>query len=552
MKRDASRALPLLAALALAAMFVMSGAAHAQRNLGIAPGAADEARVALVIGNSAYKESPLRNPVNDAEDMARALRGAGFKVILKRNATTREMRQAIREFGAELRRAQAGLFYFAGHGIQVKGVNYLVPVGADIQGEADAEDLAIDANYALRTMEEAQVKVSIVILDACRNNPFARSFRSASQGLAQMNAATGSLVAFATAPGSVAADGTGRNGIYTRHLLVNLSAGDPDILKVFQRTRAGVVKETGGKQTPWESTSLIGDFYFSRPDSQPIAAPAAAPPAPSIEPVSPPSALAPDEPLAPVTKPVPDMTIELTFWQSAERSNAAADYAAYLNRFPEGQFVELARNRMGRLSENVQVATAAPSVAQIKRDPVNAPALPKEGDFWRYRGSNQHGADNPTYRVSKVVAGTIELRYDTNNKEQMVLVLNSDWNPLSEHGQQFVGDLKFVPFVEQYQFPLVPGKKWRSQHKGECGILCSFKVDSESEVRGWERITVPAGTFDALRIDSRNTWTNLGFTYAATGSIWLAPEVKHPVKFEFIWDKTRLKDYELESYQIAK
>ena len=192
---------------ATAALFAFAHPVLAQRNLSVAP--AGE-RVALVIGNSSYKESPLANPVNDATDMAAALQSAGFKVTLKRNASTRDMRQAIRDFGAELRRAQVGLFYFAGHGVQVKGNNYLVPVGSDIETEADVEDLAIDANYALRTMEEAQTKVSIVILDACRNNPFARSFRSASRGLAQMTAATGSLVAFATAPGSVASDGAGR------------------------------------------------------------------------------------------------------------------------------------------------------------------------------------------------------------------------------------------------------------------------------------------------------------------------------------------------------
>ncbi|MDO8473079.1 MAG: caspase family protein, partial [Dehalococcoidia bacterium] len=162
----------MLLLAALAAMLFLVEPVIAQRNLNVAAAPANEQRVALVIGNSAYKDAPLPNPVNDAADIAKALQDAGFKVILKRNASTRDMRQAIREFGGELRRAQVGLFYFAGHGIQVKGANYLVPVGADIQVVADAEDLAFDANYALRTMEEAQVKVSIVILDACRNNPF--------------------------------------------------------------------------------------------------------------------------------------------------------------------------------------------------------------------------------------------------------------------------------------------------------------------------------------------------------------------------------------------
>jgi hypothetical protein len=242
-------------------LIIMPGGVCAQGTAAVAD--ASPQRVALVIGNGAYKVAPLANPVNDANDIASALRNFGFKVILINNADTRSMRQAIRDFGLELRRAQVGLFYFAGHGVQVKGNNYLVPVGADIENEADAEDLSVDANYVLRTMEESQVKMSIVILDACRNNPYARSFRSIALGLAQMSAATGSLIAFATAPGSTAADGAGRNGIYTKHLLSNLQQGDSDILKVFQRTRAAVVRETAGKQTPWESTSLVGDFYFA-------------------------------------------------------------------------------------------------------------------------------------------------------------------------------------------------------------------------------------------------------------------------------------------------
>ncbi|MEI6300558.1 MAG: caspase family protein [Betaproteobacteria bacterium] len=299
----------------------------------MAPASSSETRVALVIGNSAYKDSPLANPVNDATDMAKALQMAGFKVILKRNANSREMRQAIRDFGVELRRAQVGLFYFAGHGVQVKGNNYLMPVAAEIQSEADAEDLAIDANYALRIMEDAQVKVSIVILDACRNNPFARSFRSSARGLAQMSAASGSFVAFATAPGSIAADGTGRNGIYTKHLLASLNGADTDIQKVFQRTRAAVVRETAGKQTPWESTSLVGDFYF-RGSASAAAAPSVA------------------------TGMVDPIAIELSFWDSIKSSLNRADFEAYLRQYPEGRFAALARNRV--LASSIQGSAADP------------------------------------------------------------------------------------------------------------------------------------------------------------------------------------------------
>jgi uncharacterized caspase-like protein len=294
----------------VAALGLIAGPAFSQRNLEIS--AAGEVRIALVVGNGGYKNSPLANPVNDATDIAKALESVGFKVILKRNANTREMRQAIREFGTELRRAQVGLFYFAGHGVQVRGNNYLIPVGADIESEADAEDLAIDANYALRVMEESQVKVSIAILDACRNNPFARGFRSSARGLAQMSAATGSVIAFATAPGSVAADGSGRNGTYTKHLLANLGHPDSDLLKVFQRTRAGVVRETGGKQTPWESTSLVGDFHFRPPTAH------------SVDPA----------------------VLELALWDSVKDSRNADEFKAYLDQYPDGRFAGVARARL--------------------------------------------------------------------------------------------------------------------------------------------------------------------------------------------------------------
>jgi uncharacterized caspase-like protein len=226
------------------------------------PAGTRENRVALVIGNSKYESSPLLNPVNDASDMAKALQAAGFKVSMVKDGTTRQMRQAIRQFGNDLRRADAGLFYFAGHGVQVRGNNFLVPVGEELASEADVEDFGIDASYVLRTMEESQVKVSIMILDACRDNPYTRVSRSSARGLAQMIAASGTLIAFATAPGSTAADGNGRNGLYTAHLLQSMKEGDGDVLKIFQRTRAAVMKSSSGRQVPWESTSLVGDFYL--------------------------------------------------------------------------------------------------------------------------------------------------------------------------------------------------------------------------------------------------------------------------------------------------
>lgn len=226
------------------------------------PQAHAEKRIALVIGNAEYKDAPLTNPVNDAVDMSAALKQAGFEVSIFTDIDRKQMRQAIRDFGDNLRKADVGLFYFAGHGIQVKGRNYLVPLGADVHSADEVQDESIDASAVLRKMESAGNAVNIVVLDACRNNPFARSFRSLERGLARMDGPVGSFIAYATAPGSVAADGNGRNGLYTQYLLEALGQPGLTIEQMFKRVRSGVTEATQGQQIPWESSSLLGEFVF--------------------------------------------------------------------------------------------------------------------------------------------------------------------------------------------------------------------------------------------------------------------------------------------------
>jgi hypothetical protein len=238
---------------------------------------AAETRVALVIGNAAYKEAPLANPVNDAGAMAQALREAGFQVRLLSNADHRATLTALREFGDRLRMAQVGVFYFAGHGMQIKGRNYLIPVGAEILREDEVAYAALDAQAVLDKMESAGNVTNLMILDACRNNPFARSFRSAQQGLAQMDAPVGTLVAFATSPGSVASDGSGQHGLYTDHLLRAMRLPGAKVEDVFKKVRAAVRRDSGGKQVPWEATSLEGDLVLFPAATVPAPAPAAAP-----------------------------------------------------------------------------------------------------------------------------------------------------------------------------------------------------------------------------------------------------------------------------------
>jgi Tfp pilus assembly protein PilF len=227
------------------------------------PVSAKERRVALVIGNGAYKTAPLNNSVNDAIDIGGALTNLGFTVILKTNVKQRTMEETIREFGKQLRSGGVGLFYFAGHGLQVKGRNYLLPIGADIESEADIKYEAVDAGRVLAQMEEAGNGLNIVILDACRDNPFARSYRSSERGLAKMDAPEGSILAYATAPGSIAADGTGRNGLYTSKLLEHINTPGLPIELFFKEVRRDVRNASGNKQMPWTESSLIGDFYFN-------------------------------------------------------------------------------------------------------------------------------------------------------------------------------------------------------------------------------------------------------------------------------------------------
>lgn len=219
-------------------------------------------RVALVIGNSAYPDFPLRNTLNDAEDVANALRNLGFEVIHKKNLKLGEMKRAVGEFRNKLHGAGVGLFYFAGHGVQVNGENYLIPTDAEMSSEETVEAESLGLNRLIAEMAVAGSETNIIILDACRSVPLARRIRSPERGLAQVAAKTGMLIAYATAPGSVAGDGEERNGVYTRELLRNIRTPDITVEELLRRVRLGVYEKTGGRQLPWESSSLFKAFYF--------------------------------------------------------------------------------------------------------------------------------------------------------------------------------------------------------------------------------------------------------------------------------------------------
>jgi formylglycine-generating enzyme required for sulfatase activity len=255
------------------------------------PAEAQERRVALVVGNGAYQKlAPLRNPANDAEDTAAALTRLGFDVVKVVNGSYARMMDAVETFGRKLKGADAGLFYYAGHGVQSAGVNYLLPVDAEIAEEYQLRFKAPSADYVLEAMNAAGGRLNVVILDACRDNPFA-SFRSAGRGLAVVgNAPPGAVIVYATDPGKAAADGAGRNGIFTAAFLKHAATPGLDIKALFDRVGQDVARETNYAQTPWVSSKFYGSFYLA---GAPAAAPATQPairPAPIPSPVPQPAA----------------------------------------------------------------------------------------------------------------------------------------------------------------------------------------------------------------------------------------------------------------------
>jgi len=304
-------------------------------------------RVALLIGNNQYSSNALRNAVNDARDLGDALKDLGFQVIVRENASRKDMIDATREFGQAIEGANVALFFYAGHAMQFKDRNYLIPIDAAMGSEEDVTFFSVEIGQIFDRMDRARTRFNFIILDACRDNPFAASFKLTSAGLAQMSSPSGTLIAYATSPGATAADGFGRNGIYTKHILQNIRVNDLPAEIMFKRVREGVERETRKLQTPWDSSSLKGDFAFNATSAHGAAA------------------------AVPGAGPSADATlqIEREFWISVRDSTRPEDIRAYLDKYPNGNFTALARNKLDALVRPGPVAAAepgpSPSAARI-------------------------------------------------------------------------------------------------------------------------------------------------------------------------------------------
>lgn len=587
--------------------------------LGAAAQDANE-RVALVIGNSAYQSIPLPNPVNDARAMTALLKEAGFQVDSHYDASQQQLLQAVEKFGRSVRdpKVKFGLFYYAGHGLQLDWRNYLVPVNARIKTPADVQKQAVDVSELMKTIAQARGRSFLVILDACRDDPFGDAFRPPLKGLSQFDAPVGSMLAYATAPGSIAMDGAGQNSLYTSNLLREFAIKGTRVEDAFKRVRLNVRLASRGRQVPWESTSLEEDVYLFPSDRRKLSEAEQ-------------DALLEDE---------------IRQWQQVRVTNDHLVLADFIRKYPSGSASELAHARLNRLlaaqaeqerrrvemaraqatspeapgptavvvavadtgrSDIVRSGTvpaavtppappapAAPAIPasvlpppapQPAPAPAPAPAIaiapppppppppavpapvaagavqvaalgelpPVELAQTPFsKGYSEHHRD---YRVGDTY--TFKL-IDGLTKADVPLVLrvtkvDADGDRVEFNGGEFASDLmgntmatargSFSTPRQFYPAELYVGKRWQTRFKQSrvSGLTYTYHYDVKVVAR--ETITVPAGTFEAFKIEARGF--NVQLNASLSRNIWVVPGIPADIAHETI---VRLRSGRIEQY----
>ncbi|MGZ3236539.1 MAG: caspase family protein [Burkholderiaceae bacterium] len=499
--------------------FLTISAFAQQRNLVAAPRTVDtnEDRIALVIGNSAYQSSPLKNPINDSRAMSIKLRTLGFDVIERENLTQKQVGSVLREFKSKLKPGAVALFFYAGHGLQVRGVNYLPTVDAEIASEEDVPLQSINLNQILELLDESKTRMNLIFLDACRNNPYVRTFRSLTNGLSSVSAPSGTIISFATRPGSVAADGGGNHSFYTEKLLANMDKPMP-IEQVLKNVVSGVKAASNGQQEPWMEGSIEGDFYFvsatqpmqTSPEANRIAQETAINQV--VEEVIRKAAQMPGAQQQ-TTQSIA-FNIEASYWDTAKNSRDKKDAELYLAKYPNGYFAELAKNRIAALQQEAEdgkeITALAPAFGKTR---INY----KPGDTYQYQSVDMItgiARKLPKETVTKVTS--TDVSYDAGPMKNDLLG-NFKVDPT---GVRRYNDFPQI-FIPEYKV----GKTWTSRVQGRYQPKSLTALDVEYVARlsvvGKEIITVPAGTFDTFKITgtvSVNNGPNAEITF------WVAPD----------------------------
>jgi uncharacterized caspase-like protein len=465
-------------------------------------------KVALVIGNGKYKDAPaLKNAPNDARAIAAALKGAGFEVNLKLDTGRAEMLDAIRAYVHLMeQKKHVGLFYFAGHGVQLDWRNYLLPIDAVIDKIEDVARQSVEIARLMDGLTKAANPMNVIILDACRENPFGTARPVAQKGLSQMDAPTQTILAYATSPGNVASDGDGANGLYTENLLREIKVPEAKIEDIFKRVRLGVRRKSNGAQIPWESTSLEEDFWFIPPKS--------------IQERS-------DEDKTKLFEE------ELAAWEKIKGSSAPGPLEDFLRRWPSGPFAELAQLQLDAVlakqgEKKVQIAAAAGN--PFTQGSVLADTNFKVGDSYSYVTYDRETRAEKSRQAGLITAiSETEVIIGNGN-----LILDRLGNTVKVPNGN-----RFTPRQDQPTEYAI-GRKWTTRY----GIINpngrTLESEFEFRITRREKVTVPAGTFECFVIEGE------GYTIFPNGrndlksTRWMAPEkVRRPIASEQIRKVTR-------------
>lgn len=494
---------------AAAALFSFSASAIAPLDI----------RVALVIGNSAYAgAAALDNPANDATAMAAALKRLGFSVIQISDGSRAQMLEAIQSLGNNLRaKSGVGVLYYAGHGLQLDWRNYMVPVNATLANASEVPGQAVDLDVVLQTFKSAGSRMNIVILDACRDNPFAAT--TGAKGLAQMDAPPGTFLAYATAPGNVAEDGAmGTNGLYTGFLLRELTRPASKIEDIFKRVRLQVRQTSKGRQVPWESTSLEEDFVFNdgvkhsfrsedleqlrqpRPTRAEtvVQAPAGMVQADSGQKLDYERAMEEAKATSKLSK---EQAAEQAFkrekadWDRIANSRNPDDFYDYLLRYPSGSISELASAALERL-EHARITHVADKDGMVQ---VSGRDRFRMGDkhYFTRRDELSKTSRMVMLQVTKVTDDTVEI----NNGEE---VFTREGATIRSYAFSQMDPPRLELPASDYTI----GKRWtyRGRQTPKFGPNAGQPqlIHGTARIAALEEVSVPAGNFKAYRIETED------------------------------------------------
>lgn len=494
-------------------------------------------RSSLIIGNSKYPDSPLTNPANDAAAISKELNLLGFNTSLLMDANLKNLQSAIQKYTDRLNKEKSiGLFYYAGHGVQLGWRNYLVPVDAEIDRVDDIPKKTYELNVMLAALTKAQNPMNIIILDACRDNPFGKKLPVEQKGLSQFDAPPNSVLCYATAPGNVASDGAGVNGMFTENLLREMRNPTAKIEDVMKRVRLNVRLASKGQQIPWESTSLENDFYFNAKGVDPqyiekqvsetvAALKAQAPQAAKITVATP----VPATPIATVAAPVEAQPIlsaptiavadvtkqktdevkerlfkeELALWEKAASESSLNLIEDYMRKYPNGSFSQLAQARLDQL-----LAKKGEKKIQVSSSPDNPFSKGSASVIGAYSIN-----DSYSYEVKDLISGKVETSYTdvvTEIDDQRISfnrgarIIDILGNELKSKNDRFLSPAQFYP--DEYAV----GNKWITRYGWILGTGVPSEIEINFVIAKRSELKTNLGVFNAFEV--------VGTGYAIGGS----------------------------------